>query len=189
MYYKWKSYDIWFLRYGAQRIFCYFGQFLALLPPSPPLSLATQKIKILKKWKLNTWRWYNFTHAYHKWQSYDVWFLRHEAPQTSFFVILDHSLAIYPHNHPKNQYLEKIKKTPGDIIILQNCATNHDHVMLHCSWDTKRINVIFIFHLGYFLPSAASRCILVPFEQYGQPKKCTPKHSCNTFSIYISHKN
>ena len=37
--------------------------------------------------------------------------------------------------------------------------------------------------------SAPSRCILVPFEWYGHPKNYTQKSSCNTFSIYISHKN
>ena len=36
--------------------------------------------------------------------------------------------------------------------------------------------------------SAASRCILIPFEPYGRPKKTRPKSSCNTFSIYISRK-
>ena len=33
-----------------------------------------------------------FTHVYHKWQSYDVWFLRYGAWRTKFFVILDHFL-------------------------------------------------------------------------------------------------
>ena len=28
----------------------------------------------------------------------------------------------------KNQNLEKMKKTPGDIIILQKCNKNHDHI-------------------------------------------------------------
>ena len=32
----------------TDKIFCYFGPFFALLPPTP---LTTQKIKILKKWK------------------------------------------------------------------------------------------------------------------------------------------
>ena len=40
-----------------------------------------------------------------------------------------------------------------------------------------------------FESSAASRCILAPFEQHGPPKKRTPKSSCKTFSIYISRKN
>ena len=37
--------------------------------------------------------------------------------------------------------------------------------------------------------SAASSCILVPFERYGHPKKCSQKSSYNTFTIYISHKS
>ena len=36
--------------------------------------------------------------------------------------------------------------------------------------------------------SATSRCILVPFEWYGHPKKWAQKSSCNTFSIYTSGK-
>ena len=39
-----------------------------------------------------------------------------------------------PPNNPKNQNFEKLKKTPGDIIILHKCTKNHDH-MLYCSWD------------------------------------------------------
>ena len=36
---------------------------------------------------------------------------------------------------------------------------------------------------------AASRCIFVPFEQYGHPKKCAQNSSWNTFSTYNSCKN
>ena len=35
----------------------------------------------------------------------------------------------------KIKILEKLKKIPGDIIILHKCTKNHDH-MLYCSWDT-----------------------------------------------------
>ena len=67
-------YGSWNVRFW-QTMFCPFGQFFALSPP-----LTTQKIKILKNWK-NTWR-YHFTHTnHHKWQSYDVWFLRYESWQ------------------------------------------------------------------------------------------------------------
>ena len=34
-----------------------------------------------------------------------------------------------PPNNPKNQKFEKIKKMPGDIIILHLCATNYDHMI------------------------------------------------------------
>ena len=149
MYHKWKSYNVWFLRYGAwQTIYCHFGQIFALLPPKNPNNqnfekvkkktpgdiiilhmcainenhimygssdmerdgqnflsfwtnfctftpLKTQIIKILKKWKKNL-EILSFTHVYHKWQSYDVWFLRFGAWWTEFFVILDNFLHFYP---------------------------------------------------------------------------------------------
>ena len=37
------------------------------------------------------------------------------------FVILGHFLPFYPTNNPKNQNFEKMKKNPGDIIILHLC--------------------------------------------------------------------
>ena len=74
VYYKWRSYDIWFLKYKVRQteIFVLLGHFL------PFRHLTTQKIKILKL-KKNTWRYYHFTHLHRKWQSYDVWFLRYGA--------------------------------------------------------------------------------------------------------------
>ena len=63
-----------------------------------------------RPWKLNfgknikkAWRYYPFTHVYHKWRSYDVWFLRYEVRQTEIFVILDHFLLFYPTNNSKTQ--------------------------------------------------------------------------------------
>ena len=79
---------------------------------------------------------YHFTNLYYKWQSYDVWFLRYGVQQTEFFVILDHFLPFYPPNNPKNQNFEKMKKPPGDIIILHRCNINDSHVM-YGSRDTE----------------------------------------------------
>ena len=59
--------EIWSMK---DTIFCHFGPFFALLPPIIP-----KKSKFWKNEK-TTWRYYHFTHVYHKWQSYDVWFLR-----------------------------------------------------------------------------------------------------------------
>ena len=39
---------------------------------------------------------------------------------------------------------------------------------------------------GLVVHSAASRCILVPFERYGRPKKCAQIISCDIFP-YIFH--
>ena len=63
-------------------------------------------------------------HVSHKWQPYDVWFLRYGVWQTDFFVILDGFLPFYPPNILKNQNFEKLKKTPGYIIILHMCSIN-----------------------------------------------------------------
>ena len=37
--------------------------------------------------------------------------------------------ALLPPNYPKNQIFEKIKKLPGDIIMLHRCAINVNHMM------------------------------------------------------------
>ena len=74
---------------------------------------------------------------YHKWQSYDIRFLRYESWLTEFFVILDHFLPFYPPTNPKNQNSEKLKKGPGDIIILHMCTINDNH-MMYGSWDMER---------------------------------------------------
>ena len=84
---------------------------------------------------------------YHKWQSYDVWFLRYGAWRTELFVILDHFfLPFYLPKKPKKS------QAPGDIIILHKCTKNHDH-MLYCSWDIAcdRCKLLF-FILGFYLP-------------------------------------
>ena len=80
-----------------------------------------------------------------------------------FFVILDHFLPFYPHNIPEHQNFEKIKKPPGDIIILHSCNINDNHIILrrcninnnhimYGSWDTKRDKIF--CHFGIYLPLA-----------------------------------
>ena len=55
VHHKWKSYDVWFLRYETRqtRVFCHFGPFVCPFTP-----LTTQKIKIFKKWK-KAWRYHH----------------------------------------------------------------------------------------------------------------------------------
>ena len=50
----------------------------------------------------------------------------------NFFCHFVPFLPFYHPNNLKNQNFEKMKKTPGDIIILPKCTKNHDHI-LHCS--------------------------------------------------------
>ena len=71
--------------------------------------------------------------------------------RTEFFAILDHFLPFDPPHNPKYQNFKKIKKSAGDIIILNLSNTNDSH-MIHGSWDMKcnRQNLLVI--LGHFLP-------------------------------------
>ena len=113
----------------TDRMFCHFGLFFC------PFTLLTiQKIKILKKWK-KFLEILSFTQVYHQWQSYDIWFLIYQLQQIDFLVIFGQFFPFYPPNSPKNENITKLKKTPGDIVILHKCTKNHDHG-LYCSWDT-----------------------------------------------------
>ena len=98
MYHKQQSYDVWFLRYmvcDGQNFLSFWTIFYTLNP------LTTQKTKDFEKNEKMTWRYYHFTHVYHKWQSYDIWFLRHSAQQKEFYVILDYFLPFYHPNKCK----------------------------------------------------------------------------------------
>ena len=111
----------------CDRVFYHFVLFFALLPPNNPQNQNFDKMK------KNPWRYHHFTNTYHKLQSFDVWFLRYEVQQTELFVNFGHFLPFYPTNNPKNQNFEKMKKQPGDIIILHKCCKNHDDMLYCCS--------------------------------------------------------
>ena len=70
-------------------------------------------------------------------------------------IIFCHFGKFFPHlppKNPKNQNFEKMKKIPGDIIILHKCTKNQDH-MLHCSSEIWHVtDVLLFFILDYFLP-------------------------------------
>ena len=92
---------------------------------------------------------------YHKWQSYDVLFLKYGVQQTELFVILDHFLPFYSPNNPKNQNFQKMKKILGDIIILRyyhyHCNINDNH-MMYGSWDMKHDRQNFLSFWTVFCP-------------------------------------
>ena len=90
-------------------------------------SLTTQKIKILKKWKKHLeissfyicvpkiiFRWCTVPEI--------------RCVMDLIIFILGHFLLFNPPNKPKNQNFEKMKKTPGDIIILHMCKLWSDDV-------------------------------------------------------------
>ena len=138
-----------FLRYGAWQTE-FFVIMNCFLPFYPPMDPENQNFEKMNK---NTWRYFHFTKVYHKWQSYDLCFLRYGVQQTEFFAILDRFLPFYPSNNQKIQNFEKMKKIPGDVIILHSCIINDNH-MMYGSWDIKRDGQNFILdHFLLFYPS------------------------------------
>ena len=140
-------YGSWYIKRERHNILSFLG-FFALLQNQnlEKMKKTTRDITILymsiiKKsyvWFLRYGAWQNFFSRFGPffallplppWQP-------NQLQQTDIFVILGHCLPFYPPNSPKNEN-KKMKKHPGDIIILQMCTKNHDH-RLYCSWDMAR---------------------------------------------------
>ena len=137
MYHKWQSYDIWFLRYEVWQTEFFLSFWTAFCTVTP---LKTQKIKILEKWKKNPRDIIilhkcikNFDHMLYYFldmtHNRSNWYF-------SFWAILCPCTSLRAQKI-KIKKKKKMKKTPGDIIILYKCTKNHDH-MLYCSWDMAR---------------------------------------------------
>ena len=116
----------------------------------PFYSLKTQKKKKFWKKENNCWRYHHFTHVCQKPQSYKVWFLRYGVRHTEFFLSF---WAIFcpstllppipsPYN-PENQNFKKPNEVSGDVIILQKCTINADHIM-YGSWDIRHSGQSFL---------------------------------------------
>ena len=79
------------------------------------------------------WICHHFTYLYQKSQPYDVCFLRYKCNRRNSFVIF---YTFTPLLTPKIKVWKKCKKTTGDIIFLQMCTINEDH-MVYGSWDIR----------------------------------------------------
>ena len=108
-------YGSWDMEHDRQN-FLSSRSFLPFYPYMDP------KNQNLKKWK-NTGKYYHFKKLYHKWQSYDIWFLRYGMQLTTFFVILDCFLPFYPLTTQKTK-------------ILHRCTITENY-MMYGSWDTE----------------------------------------------------
>ena len=64
---------------------------------------------------------------------------------------MDQFLPFYSHNNLKNQNFEKMKKEPQEIIILQICTKNENHIM-HGSWDIEHNGQNFLAFCTIFCP-------------------------------------
>ena len=74
-----------------------------------------------------------------------------------FFVILGNFLHFDPPDNLKNQNLKKWKKTPGDIIILNLCTTDDNH-MMYGSWDIEHNRHNFFSFWAIFCPFLSIFC-------------------------------
>ena len=82
---------------------------------------------------------------------YSPWDTEWDGHNFFFLVILGHFLHFNPPKNPKNQNFEKMKTTPGGIIILHMCTIN-DHHMMYASWDMECDRQNFFVIPGQFLP-------------------------------------
>ena len=119
-----------FLRYGARQTE-FFWSFWAIFCLTP---LITQKIKILKKWKMEV----SFYTSVAK-----IVIICYTVPETwrltDVNFIFHFGLFFYPFTPlttRKIKVSKKQKKTPGDII-LHVFTKNYDH-MMYVSWDMMR---------------------------------------------------
>ena len=122
----------WSMEWERQNFLTFWAIFwpFTTRPTNDP---ENQKLEMKK----NAWRYHHFTYLHYKWQSI-IWCMVPEIWSTTdrIFVILDCSLHFYPLKNPENQNFEKMKKTPGDIIILHVCTINDNH-MMYGSWDME----------------------------------------------------
>ena len=147
-YPKWQSYDVWLLRYGVQQT-----EFFVILDYFLPFYLLkTQGKFFLKKKNNNNTRRCHFTHVYHKWKSYDAWFLRYGVQQTIFFF---HFLPFYPTNNLKNKNFENFLEISFDMSGPQMTTTWY---MAPVIWSmTDIILCHFGLFLSFYLPSPPCR--------------------------------
>ena len=108
-----------------------------------------KKIRILKKFYKNCWRYHHFTHVYQKPQLYEVQFLKYEVRH----IFLSFWANFYPLTPPlttqKTKIMKKWKKTSGDVIILDLCNKKQDQViMLTQIWGVT--NIIFYHFRPFF---------------------------------------
>ena len=143
---KWKSYDVWFRRYGVwqAKVFCHFGPFFALLPTSNPKNQNFEKMKktsgdiiILHRCIINNNR-----------MMYGSWAISCDRQKFSSFWLM-----FYPFSPLTIQKIKilKLNNAPGDIIILHISTINYNH-MMHGSWDMERDRQILLLFWTVICP-------------------------------------
>ena len=174
-------YRSWDTGWDRQNFFLLFGPFFCSFTP-----LMILKTKTLKQWK-KCLKIFCLPHLYHQQRSYDIWFLKYKVQQTIFCLFgpfLALSRPPLPPDNLENQNFEKLKKITGDIIILQMCTINDNHLM-YGSWDMEQDGQNFFCHFGLFFA-----LLLLP---YGPRKSRFWKHENNVWRYYylkhVYHKS
>ena len=130
MYHKQTSYDIWFLRYGTRRtkFFVILNHFLPFYTLNDPKNQHFEKLKkkpsdnvILQKCVKN-----------HDHMLHCSWDTVHD--RFNFYFSFWAIFCPFSPLATQEIKIKKKEKTPEDIIILQMCSKNYDH-MMQGSWD------------------------------------------------------
>ena len=85
--------------------------------------IATQNIKILKKWR-KSWRCHYFSQVHQKSWSYAILFLKYGVWRITAIFNLGYFLSFYLPNSLKNQNLKQTNKKTRNIINLHICTKN-----------------------------------------------------------------
>ena len=116
------------------RFFCHFALYFALLPTKIP---RKSKFWINER---NSWRYYHFTHEYHKWKSYDVWFLRYGAWQTEYFSSWANIFCPFtPLTAQKMKISKKMKKRLEISSFYTSIPKSYSHALLFLRYDAGHI--------------------------------------------------
>ena len=84
----------------------------------------------------------------------------------------------YPPWQPEKSKFKKMKKTPGDVIILHKCTKNHDH-MLYCSWGMAHDRCNCYFSLSaIFCPFTTAQKIKIKKKMNKAPGDIIILHMC-----------
>ena len=108
---------------------------------SPFTPVEEPKIKNLKKWKRNTWRYCNFTLVYQKSGAFDVLLLGYGSQQANFSPFT-------PMEERKIKHLKKWKKNTWRYIVILHQHTKNHELLVYGYWVTavNRSNLSIMDH-------------------------------------------
>ena len=141
------------------------------MPFYPPMDPKNQNFQKDGK---NIWRYYHFTKINDSHLTYGSLDMECNGQNVLSFW------TIFCLNIPKNKNLERMKKTPGYIIILNKCTKDYDQ-MMYSSWDIvrDRCNCYFSFWAIF--------CPLTPLstQKIKILKKFKKRLEISSFYIYV----